>query len=231
MSRLAEKRLAKSVQLDGAVAGSPHRMDRKSHWETIHREKSADAVSWYRPHLDVSLQLIEEAAPERSAAILDVGSGQSTLVDDLLERGYKRITVLDIAQAAIEASQKRLGVPGDGVHWRAGDVRMVDLERSGYDIWHDRAVFHFLTSAEDRVAYVQQARRALNPGGHLILGAFAVTGPAKCSGLDVVRYDAATLEREFGSGFRLVKTVEEEHRTPSGMAQPFLYGCFRIESP
>jgi 2-polyprenyl-3-methyl-5-hydroxy-6-metoxy-1,4-benzoquinol methylase len=205
-------------------------MDSLAHCEKIHRDVAADAVSWYRPHLDVSLQLIEELAPERSAAILDVGAGQSTLVDDLLERGYERITVLDIAQAAIEASQKRLGARGDGVHWRAGDVRTVDLERSGYDIWHDRAVFHFLTSAEDRVAYVQQARRALKPEGHLVLGAFAITGPAKCSGLDVVRYHAATLEREFRSGFRLVKTVEEEHRTPTGVTQPFLYGCFRMES-
>ncbi|HVT98183.1 MAG TPA: class I SAM-dependent methyltransferase [Acidobacteriaceae bacterium] len=206
-------------------------MDRKSHWETIHREKPADAVSWYRPHLDVSLRLIEEVAPDRSAAILDVGAGQSTLVDDLLERGYERITVLDIAQAAIDGSRKRVGARGHVVRWQVGDVRTIELQPAACNVWHDRAVFHFLTAAADRAAYVRQAGRALKPGGHLILGAFAVMGPGKCSGLDVVRYDAATLEKEFGSGFRLVKTVEEEHRTPSGVTQPFLYGCFRIESP
>ncbi len=204
-------------------------MDRQAHWERIHREKAADAVSWYRPHLDVSLRLIEEVAPEHAASILDVGAGQSTLVDDLLLRGYERITVLDVAQAAIDANRLRLGARAPQVRWLTGDVTKVDLEPGACDLWHDRAVFHFLTRAEDRAAYVRQASRALRPGGHVIVGTFATRGPDQCSGLDVVRYEGAALEREFGPAFSRVKTVEENHETPFGTVQPFLYGCFRME--
>lgn len=204
-------------------------MDGQAHWEQIHREKAADRVSWYRPHLDVSLDLIEEVAPERGASILDVGAGQSTLVDDLLARGYQHITVLDVAQAAIDASRKRLGERGDEVRWIAGDVTKMELEPGAYDVWHDRAVFHFLTSGADRNAYGQQAARALKPGGHLIVATFGEEGPQQCSGLDVVRYNAPALEKEFGAGFRLVGARAENHETPAGTVQPFVYGCFRRE--
>ncbi|MFP5226936.1 MAG: class I SAM-dependent methyltransferase [Acidobacteriota bacterium] len=203
-------------------------MHREAHWETLHREKAADAVSWYRPHLDVSLELIEEFGEERSSSIIDVGAGQSTLVDDLLTLGYERLTVLDLSAAAIEAVQRRLGDRGGRIRWLVGDVTAVDLEPASYDVWHDRAVFHFLTETADRGAYVRRVRRALRPGGHAVLGTFALDGPPKCSGLDVVRYDAAALQAEFGAAFQLVKAVDEEHRTPFGTAQPFQYGCFRM---
>ena len=205
-------------------------MNRQAHWETIHREKPAGGVSWYRPHLDVSLQLIEEAAPESSASIIDIGAGQSTLVDDLLLRGYEHLTVLDISQAAMDGSRLRLGARAAQVRWLVGDVTKTELEPGAYDVWHDRAVFHFLTTAADRAAYVRQVARALKVGGHVVLGTFAVDGPRKCSGLDVVRYDAGALGQEFGPAFSLVKTVEENHRTPFGTVQPFLYCCFRMDS-
>ena len=204
-------------------------MDRQAHWETIHRVKAVDAVSWYRPHLDASLQLIAEVIPDRSASIIDIGAGQSTLVDDLLLRGYEHLTALDIAQAAVDGSRERLGARAAQVRWLVGDVTKAELEPGAYDVWHDRAVFHFLTSRAERAAYVRQAGRALKVGGHVIIAIFAKGGPQKCSGLDVVRYDAAALEREFGPAFRLIKTVEENHQTPFGGVQPFVYCCFRME--
>lgn len=205
------------------------KMNRQAHWEAIHRDKPADAVSWYRPHLDTSLRLIEEVASGRSASIIDIGAGQSTLVDDLLLRGYEYITVLDIAQAAVDGGRERLGARAAQVRWLVGDVTKAELESAAYDVWHDRAVFHFLTSGDDRAAYVRQVSGALRAGGHVVLGTFAVDGPQKCSGLDVVRYDASSLQREFGPAFRLVKTMDEEHRTPFGTMQPFVYCCFRME--
>ena len=204
--------------------------DLRAHWETIHREKSATEVSWYRPHLETSLRLIEEAAQNKSASIIDVGAGRSTLVDDLLARGYENVTVLDIAQTAIDAASARLGDDSARVRWLVGDVTNTTLSPAEYDVWHDRAVFHFLTEAADRAAYAQQVRSALKPGGCLILGAFAAGGPAVCSGLDVVRYDADALQREFGEALRLTRVRKEEHGTPSGRVQPFLYCCFRLEA-
>lgn len=202
-------------------------MDRHAHWETIHRERARDAVSWYRPHLDTSLQLIEQLAADRALSIIDVGAGQSTLVDDLLLRGYGKLTVLEISPAAIEAARRRLGDRGGIVRWLAGDVTQIELEPGVYDVWHDRALFHFLISEAGRAAYIRQVSRAVKPGGHLILGTFAIGGPTKCSGLDVVRYDAAALQKEFGDAFRMVAIAEENHVTPSGAVQPFLYCCLR----
>lgn len=202
-------------------------MDRQTHWERIHREKAADAVSWYRPHLDVSLELIEQLAAERAASIIDVGAGQSTLAEDLLARGYRRLTVLDISQAAVDAGRRRLGERGGVVRWVAGDVTGIELEPAAFDVWHDRAVFHFLTSEADRAAYARQVSRALKPGGSAIVATFATDGPARCSGLDVVRYDAASLQQELGDAFQLVRAREEDHRTPGGSVQRFLYCCFR----
>ena len=165
-------------------------MNSQNHWERIYSEKAPDAVSWYRPHLEKSLSLIEQFAPTRSAAIIDVGGGESTLVDDLLARGYENITVLDISQAAINASQSRLGSASERISWLVADITGVNLDVSAYDVWHDRAVFHFLTSESDRVAYVRQVARAVRRGGHVIVSTFGPDGPAKCSGLDVIRYDA-----------------------------------------
>src|SRR3974390_482643 len=198
-------------------------MDSQTHWERIYKEKARDAVSWYRPHLETSLALIEKAVPSRSASIIDVGGGESTLVDDLLARGDKNITVLDIAQTAIDANRKRLGKASERVHWLAADITTVELPPSAYDVWHDRAVFHFLSTISDRVTYVRQVARAVRHGGHVIVGAFGPEGPLKCSGLDVVRYDAESLHREFGTHFRLLESSKEVHQTPFGTSQQFLY--------
>jgi len=206
--------------------------DAKTHWEKVYTTKAPDQVSWYRPHLELSLSLIESAAGGVSASIIDVGGGESTLVDDLLARGYQNITVLDISQAAIDVAKKRLegGAGGaDRVHWITADITTVELAPAAYDVWHDRAVFHFLTSTEKRVAYVNAVRCAVKHGGHVIVGTFGLDGPTKCSGLEVMRYDAESLNREFGSRFRLIKSSKEMHHTPSGTAQQFLYCYWQID--
>jgi len=204
-------------------------MDSQTHWEKIYKEKAPDTVSWYRPHLETSLALIEKAAPSRSASIIDVGGGESTLVDDLLARGYQNITVLDISQTAIDANKKRLGNASDLVHWLAADTTKIELEPSAYDVWHDRAVFHFLTSDTDRVAYVRQVALGVRQGGHVIVSTFGPEGPTKCSGLNVVRYDAESLHREFGIHFHLLESSKELHETPFGTVQQFLYCYCRLE--
>jgi SAM-dependent methyltransferase len=204
-------------------------MDAHTHWEKIYLEKAPDAVSWYRAHLETSLALIEQVAPERAASIIDVGGGESTLVDDLLSRGYEDITVLDISQTAIDANKKRLGQASDRVHFLVADITQVDLKPSTYDVWHDRAVFHFLIAIQDRVAYVRQVARAVTRGGHVIVSTFGPEGPKRCSGLDVVRYDAESLHKEFGTHFRLLGSSKELHRTPFGTIQQFLYCYCRVE--
>ena len=204
-------------------------MDPKSHWEKVYATKTSDAVSWYRRHLERSLALIERAVPERSASIIDVGGGESTLVDDLLLRGYANITVLDISQGAIVVARSRLGSAADQVHWIAADIAKVELEPRAYDLWHDRAVFHFLTLPEQRTAYVRQVARSVRPGGHVIVSAFGPEGPTRCSGLEVVRYDAESLHREFGVSFRMVESSTELHHTPFDTTQQFLYCYCRID--
>jgi 2-polyprenyl-3-methyl-5-hydroxy-6-metoxy-1,4-benzoquinol methylase len=173
-------------------------MNVQTHWEKIYIEKARDAVSWYRPHLETSLELIERAAPDFSASIIDVGGGESTLVDDLLASGYKNVTVLDVSQTAIDVTKKRLGEASERVKWLVADITNARLDRCGYDVWHDRAVFHFLTTIDERTAYVRQVAHAVKPGGHVIVSTFGPEGPTKCSGLDVVRYDAESLHKEFG---------------------------------
>jgi len=204
-------------------------MDAKEHWEKVYTSKAPDAVSWYRPHLETSLALIERAAGSPSAAIIDVGGGESTLVDDLLDRGYENITVLDVSQVAIEVTKKRLGQAADRVRWIAADITKVHLEPSGYDVWHDRAVFHFLTASEQRAEYVRSVVSAVRPGGHVIVSTFGPEGPKKCSGLEVVRYDAQSLHHQFGAHFRLVDSSKEMHQTPFGTTQQFLYCYCRVE--
>ena len=205
-------------------------MNSKSHWEKVYRTKRPTEVSWYRPHLDISLQLIGEAAPTWDAKIIDVGGGESTLVDDLLARGYRNVSVLDISSTALDDAKKRLGTRSDTVTWFCGDITTTALPPHYFDVWHDRAVFHFLTDAADRVAYVRQVVHSVKPGGHVIVAAFGPEGPTKCSGLDVVRYDAESLHDEFGANFQLVKHLAELHRTPAGSIQQFTY-CFCNISP
>jgi SAM-dependent methyltransferase len=202
-------------------------MDVQSHWERIYTQKAPNEVSWYRPHLETSLAFIEQAAAGHSASIIDVGAGEATLVDDLLARGYTNITVLDISPTAIDANRKRLGEASEQVHWLVSDITRVELEPGAYDVWHDRAVFHFLTAACDRAAYVRQVARAVKRGGHVIVSAFGPEGPTKCSGLEVVRYDAESLHGEFGPRFRLIGSSKEVHQTPFGTTQQFLY-CYCV---
>jgi 2-polyprenyl-3-methyl-5-hydroxy-6-metoxy-1,4-benzoquinol methylase len=203
-------------------------LDAQNHWEKIYAEKEPTAVSWYRPHLETSLSLIERVASKESA-IIDVGGGESSLVDDLLSHGFRNITVLDISQTAIEVNRKRLGEISDRVHWLIADITKAELSHSAYDVWHDRAVFHFLTRQSDRAAYVRQVANAVKVGGHVIVSTFGPEGPAKCSGLDVVRYDAEALHREFGVHFRLLESVKELHQTPFGTVQQFLYCHCKLE--
>ena len=204
-------------------------MDAKTHWEKVYTTKEPEAVSWYRAHLEKSLALIERAADALSAAIIDVGGGESTLVDDLLLRGYTNLTVLDISPTAIEVTKKRLGSAAEQVHWLVGDITEVQLEPYAYDLWHDRAVFHFLTTAERRLAYIRQVTRVVKPGGHVIISTFGPEGPMKCSGLDVTRYDAESLHGEFGGRFRLMESFKELHQTPVGTTQQFLYCYCRMD--
>lgn len=204
-------------------------MDAKTHWDNVYSTKAPDAVSWYRTHLEESLALIERAVDARSASIIDVGGGESALVDDLLLRGYKNITVLDISQAAIDFTKRRLGSAEERVHWLVGDITKIELEPLAYDLWHDRAVFHFLTTREQRIAYIRQVARCVKPGGHIIVSTFGTEGPTKCSGLEVMRYDADSLHREFGARFRLIESSKEIHNTPSGTTQQFLYCYCRID--
>jgi len=204
-------------------------MDAKTHWEKVYTTKEPEEVSWYRPHLETSLALVERAAHSHSASIIDIGAGESTLVDDLLLRGYTNLTVLDVSQTAIDVTKKRLGSAAERVRWLVGDIVETELEPRAYELWHDRAVFHFLTTPEQRVAYVRQVTRAVKPGGHVIVSTFGPEGPTKCSGLEVVRYDAESLHGEFGERFRLVESSKELHQTPFGTTQQFLYCYCRLE--
>lgn len=199
----------------------------QQHWETVYETKATDQVSWFRPHLETSLSLIERATGgNRAASIIDVGGGASTLVDDLLERGYRKLTVLDISHVALDLARKRQpDALAKAVRWLRADVTQPGLPLHAYDVWHDRAVFHFLTSPEDRLAYVRNVAGAVKPGGHVIVSTFGPEGPTKCSGLDVMRYDAAGLHGEFGPRFRLVESSREIHATPFGTTQQFLY-CY-----
>jgi 2-polyprenyl-3-methyl-5-hydroxy-6-metoxy-1,4-benzoquinol methylase len=204
-------------------------MDARSHWENIYAAKAPNAVSWYRSHLETSLELIEKVAPTRSPAIIDVGGGESTLVDDLVGRGYQNVSVLDVSSAAINFTKKRLGLMADSVDWIISDITTADLPANAYDVWHDRAVFHFLTTPEQRAAYVRQVRKAVKSGGHVLVSTFGAEGPTKCSGLEVVRYDAESLHAEFGVRFQLLESVKELHETPFGTTQQFLYCLCRVQ--
>jgi len=204
-------------------------MDARSHWENVYASKAPDAVSWYRPHLETSLELIEKVAKAHSTSIIDVGGGESTLVDDLLAHEYSNLSVLDVSPTAIEVTKRRLGHAAERVHWIIGDITNTELSPSSYDLWHDRAVFHFLRSVNERAAYVRQVAKAVRPGGHVLVSTFGPEGPTKCSGLEVVRYDAESLHAEFGVHFRLLESLKELHKTPFGTIQQFLYCLCRVE--
>jgi SAM-dependent methyltransferase len=189
-------------------------MEAKSHWERVYATRSPEAVSWYQPHAQLSLDLIRRIGAGPGTRVIDVGGGASTLVDDLLAAGIADVTVLDISPAALLLARERLGDKAAGVQWITGDITRVELPHAAYDIWHDRAVFHFLTEPADRAAYVEQVRRAVRPGGHVIVAAFGPEGPTQCSGLPVVRYEPGELHAQFGGRFELVDHLRDVPRTP-----------------
>ena len=183
-------------------------------------------MSWYQPHLNKSLELIVSVS-SKDSKIIDIGGGSSTLADDLLAKGYTNVTVLDISGQALNASKERLGHLANKVIWLEADIIKVSLVPNGFDVWHDRAVFHFLTDPADRKKYIETLKKALTPEGFLIMAAFSLEGPLKCSGLEVVRYSPETLSRELGDGFSLLKTSQERHQTPFNTFQNFTYCLFK----
>lgn len=199
------------------------RFERRSHWERVYNTKAANELSWYQQQPSRSLALIGLTGAGPSTEIIDVGGGDSTLVDALLEYGMEHLTVLDISGAALERAKKRLGDRATRVRWIEADATRAELGTSVYDVWHDRAVFHFLTREEDRRRYVDIVRQAVKIGGHVIVATFAPDGPTRCSGLDVVRYSADTLHAEFGGEFEMTENTDEIHGTPSGVDQHFIY--------
>jgi 2-polyprenyl-3-methyl-5-hydroxy-6-metoxy-1,4-benzoquinol methylase len=201
-------------------------LNRKAHWETVYRTKGENEVSWFQENPAPSLELIEFARPTSQCAIVDIGGGASRLVDTLVAHGFTNVTVLDLSEAALASAKARLGDSGQSVHWVIADVTRWYPAQT-YDIWHDRAAFHFLIDPSDRDAYVARLKQAMKPGGHAIIGTFARDGPERCSGLPVNRYDAASLGAALGGGFELVEARRHEHTTPWNSVQRFQFCVFR----
>ncbi len=201
-------------------------IDKKAHWEQVYSEKNPTEVSWYQQHPERSLELIRATGVDLAAACIDIGGGASTLVDRLLDAGYCNITVLDIAHAAIEQAKTRLAERANAVTWIEQDIIQFSVE-AVFEVWHDRAVFHFLTDPLDRSSYVHAMTRALKPGAHAIIAGFALDGPEKCSGLEVMRYSPESLSAVLGDSFELVETRAESHLTPNASTQSFLYCRFK----
>ena len=199
--------------------------DRKAHWENIYRDKTPLEVGWHQETPDLSLQLIHNTRLDYDAPIIDVGGGASILVDYLCDEGYTNITVLDISEKALVYAQDRLGDKAGKVEWYAEDVVHFNSPHQ-FSLWHDRAVFHFMTEKSDRRNYVNSVKRMLDPEGHLIIAAFAIGGPTKCSGLDIVQYDAEKLIAELGADFELLEERSEIHITPAKQEQEFSYFRF-----
>ncbi len=206
---------------------TPSDADRRNHWQRVYATKSAQAVSWYRPHLEVSLELLAAAGLSPGSRVIDIGAGASTLVDDLLERGVRDITVLDVSEQALAIAQERLGARARLVHWLAGDVLQAALPPGGFDFWHDRAVLHFLTDPADARRYVQRVEASLPAGAHAVIASFAPDGPERCSGLPVARRSAEDIAELFAPAWVLVQSRAERHRTPAGAEQSFAYALLR----
>jgi ubiquinone/menaquinone biosynthesis C-methylase UbiE len=204
-------------------------MHNQSYWDTVYSTKQAETVSWFQPHAALSLEIIERVTGGQPSTLIDVGGGASTLVDDLLDRNWRDVTVLDLSPAALDVARRRLGTRAHRARWLTGDVTTKPLPAGRFDIWHDRAVFHFLTHPADRAVYVAQVRRAVKPGGHVIVAAFGLDGPSHCSGLPVMRFSQASLYSEFGDSFELLEHVDEAHQTPSGVIQHFVYCHCRFD--
>ena len=202
--------------------------DLRGHWERVHRGSSEYEVSWFQQVPAISLELIGACGLQPTAGILDVGGGTSRVVDSLLELGYHDITVLDVSQEALSTTRHRIGADRNEVQWLQQDVTEFDPSRQ-WDLWHDRAVFHFLTDPEERLQYREALAKAVPSGGHVIIATFAMTGPERCSGRFVMRYDTETMQAELGDRYELVETRSEQHVTPSGAEQDFTYCRFQVE--
>ena len=202
-------------------------MSDPAHWDRIYSKRPPAEMGWYRPHLETPLAWIADLNLDPRKPIIDVGGGASTLVDDLLEKGHRNLTVLDISESAIRVSRKRLGNAASTVTWLVGDVTETELPGRYYRLWHDRAVFHFLVDAESRQKYKAALLGALEAGGSFIVGTFAPDAPPQCSGLPVRRYDADLLEKTFADGFELKRHRHEMHITPGGVKQPYVYCLFQ----
>jgi len=199
---------------------------RQAHWENVYSSKGENEVSWFQESPAPSLALIAEIDAAPSSGIIDVGGGASRLVDQLIDRGFLDITVLDLSSAALEAAKSRLGERAGRAQWLVADATTWQPARS-YDIWHDRAAFHFLTEELDRAAYVARLNHGLKIGGHAVIATFALDGPEKCSGLPVMRYDAARLGPTLGAGFKLLQSLGNDHATPWGSHQRFQFSVFQ----
>lgn len=193
------------------------------HWNSVYETKPSDAVSWYRAHLDHSWRLLDSLSLPTSKRLVDVGGGASTFVDDALARGFKEVTVVDLAESALTVARQRLGVRSAGVKWLTGDITKLDFEASAYDVWHDRAVFHFLTAHADQTEYMKALHRALAPGGYVVIGMFGPNGPEQCSGLPTLRWSAEELFARLPPGFHKISSSVDVHTTPKGGAQEFSY--------
>jgi trans-aconitate methyltransferase len=201
--------------------------NRRAHWENVYSTKRENEVSWFQDSAALSLELIESVGATARSAVIDIGGGASRLVDSLVARGFERVTVLDLSSSALSAAKARLGERAAKVNWVVADVTTWEPPHA-YDVWHDRAAFHFLTEPADRAAYVDRLRRSLRPGGHAIIATFAPDGPERCSGLPVMRYDAASLSETLGLAFELVGSRRHGHTTPRGATQRFQFSVFRF---
>lgn len=202
-------------------------MENKDHWQNVYESKSSTSVSWFQERANLSLELIQQCDIDKNTPIIDVGGGASTLVDDLLKSGFQALTVLDLAASALTVAQTRLAQHAHQVAWLVADITQADLPSNYYGLWHDRAVFHFLTTLDQRRAYIQQVERSLQAGGYLLMATFALDGPLQCSGLPIIRYSPETLQAELGENFVLHKQLTEAHLTPSGNIQHFVYCLFQ----
>ena len=200
--------------------------ERQAHWENVYQTKGERDVSWFEESPTISLDLIHATGVKATASIIDIGGGTSRWVDTLLDRGFKVITVLDISEKALATSKARLGTRAAHVQWVVADITTWEPSQT-YDVWYDRAVLHFLTDPKDRAAYAERVLRAVRPGGHVIMGTFAPDGPEWCSGLPVVRHDAASLGKILGPSFALVESRNHAHQTPAGVTQQFQFSRFR----
>ncbi|MGD9924239.1 MAG: trans-aconitate 2-methyltransferase [Pseudorhodoplanes sp.] len=201
-------------------------VERQAHWENVYRTRREGEVSWFQDSPEISLDLIAATGVGPDASIIDIGGGASRLPDALVAAGFSSITVLDLSEEAMHVSKARLGERGATVKWIAADVTIWQ-PMEVYDVWHDRAAFHFLTDPKDRGAYAERVLRAVRPGGHVIIGTFAPDGPERCSGLPVVRHDADSLGKVLGPSFALAETRGHAHRTPTGAIQQFQFSRFR----